>query len=431
MRVIFLLSVFAGLFYAHYEWRDTLGFITIQFADLEVEVDALFCLTVAVFMGLLVFYWGQCWHFLIELPKRLHGKYHAKQVDEGLGQLYKGFEALAIGDTSTAQKHAKKTAQLLPNRSVATLLQAQVAEGRGQKELAQEKFQQLTEEKSTSFIGIQGMLKQALEQKHYDSALEWAQKGRKLAPKNMEIAKNLLECQMRTGHFEEALDLLPSLEKDLDEKSGWIEAALRLQLAVAADGLGEQKQALRHIEKGLKACREFAPLVLFQAKLLNRAGEHDKAEKALANFWRDNPVDVVFGAWETHVREHHADKFLKKAIALVKPLVDEPHGALMMAKIYLAEKKLEKARELLVTALRLEKTSTGYRLLSELDDELKGGNAGYKWLKKSTKWPEAKPLSSGFVEEYDAWRQIYVLGGEGSVKLGSAEAKAHLLEALS
>lgn len=410
IRTFFILSVVVGLLLLSQRFSDDAGTTVMVISNVKIEFNSLFLIQILIVSSLFVFYWGQVWHFLVNFPKRLRNRNNINKINDGLSHLYKAYDALAAGDGSAAKRHAQKTEKLLPNPRISAMLQAEVAHLNGDEQMAQLQFKKLADDEKDPFLGLRGLLAGAYRNGHYLQALEWAQKAYKLRPKSTWALEMLFEIYMHTGRFEQALSLMSDVySKAIYDKkqASLFEVVLRLKVAESMDK-SQFKDAVKMVEKGLKVKRDFVPLILLQAKLCEENQQFDKAEKTLANFWRENPSNDVLKAWIHLVERTNPDALVKKAVALTKSLINEPHGALAMAEIYKQENELEKARELLVSALKMEKISTGYTLLSEVDDELRGGNAGYKWLKKAQGFPEAETLCEGGVEAYENWCKTYI-----------------------
>lgn len=410
IRLIFLLSLVFGLFVVSEYFKDEAGFVTLQTFGYEIEMSMLFLFNMLVLLGVVVFYWGQIWFFIIHIPSRLKNKSNAKRLNEGMTTLFKAYEALGAGDGLMAEKLGRKSEKLLAHHPLTELVLAESSHLNGDEDMAKLQFKKLSEHEKTPFIGLRGLLAQAYRLGKYKEALDLAQKAYSLKPKSIWVKQMLFEVLMHNGLFLQAYKMLPAVKAariyEADELCVF-EASLCLE--IASEKRQENiKEAQKWAEKGLKVVKNFVPLVLFEGELYQQSGQVDKAEKRLASFWRENPNNTVLEAWKRLARlDVRGKTYLKKAEELTKSMVNEAHGAFAMATIYMEEKEFEKARPLLVECLRIQKNKEAYALLAEVDDELKGVGTGYKWLKKALDQDTIGELSHGFVSAYQKWQHTY------------------------
>lgn len=427
IRLLFILLLIFGLFIFNEYMKDNVDFVNFDLLDYQIEVSFLFLFNLLIVLLFLAFYWGQIWFFVIHIPSRLKNKASAKRLNEGMNALFKGYEALSAGDGLKAEKFAKKSEKFLAEHPLTELLLAETSHLNGDEKMAALQFKKLSQNEQTPFIGLRGLLAQAYRLGHYGEALELAEKAYKIKPKSVWVLQMLFEVYQHNGLYEKAYKLLPSVKNQnfySQEQIAVFEASLCVEMA-KQNRLENVKTAQKWVEKGLKAIKNFVPLILLEADILKANGQLDKCEKTLANFWRENPNEDVLSAWKALFKTTETKTYLKKAESLTKSLINEAHGALAMATIYIEEKEFEKARALLVDCLKMQKNKQAYALLSEVDDEIKGAGSGYKWLKKSVENVELPTLCEGFVQAHQKWIQTYTQ--KGSAKASPAESEQTLM----
>ncbi|MBV8653690.1 MAG: heme biosynthesis protein HemY, partial [Alphaproteobacteria bacterium] len=122
----------------------------------------------------------------------------------GYRALTQGMVAVAAGDAEEAQRQARKADVLLAEPPLTLLLSAQAAQLNGDEDAAHNYFSEMLKRPETEFLGLRGLLTQALRKGDDATALRLAERAHALRPKTPWVLSNLLELQVRAGAWNEA-----------------------------------------------------------------------------------------------------------------------------------------------------------------------------------------------------------------------------------
>jgi HemY protein len=122
--------------------------------------------------------------WVARLPAFFKNKKSQANTQKGINAVTRGLTAVASGDSDTSQKMAREARRYLPQeKGLTLLLEAQSARLKGDEAKANECFQALLEDKNAAFLGVRGLLSNALAEKDYPKALDYARKGLDMNPR--------------------------------------------------------------------------------------------------------------------------------------------------------------------------------------------------------------------------------------------------------
>ena len=185
------------------------GTVDIQWlgTDIRLKMGAALLTLLILFMLCLVAY--RILSGLVSFP-RTWGKYLAHQRRrKGYRSLTLGLTAIAAGDGKSAHFHAYRARRLMPeDKGLAVLLEAQAARLQGEDQAANAAFDRLLKNEDTAFLGLRGLLLNALEQGDDVAASALAARALKLHPRQPWVLRTAYELELRQGHWDAAHRLL-------------------------------------------------------------------------------------------------------------------------------------------------------------------------------------------------------------------------------
>src|SRR5437763_2727756 len=119
---------------------------------------------------------------LRRMPRNRRRRRAARRRRAGEAALTSGIVALAAGQPAEAQLAARRAAGLLGDAPIALLLTAEAAAQQGDIAAARGAYTALLERPETAFLGLRGLIGQALRAGDDDAALELARRARLLRP---------------------------------------------------------------------------------------------------------------------------------------------------------------------------------------------------------------------------------------------------------
>jgi HemY protein len=253
----------------------------------------------------------------------------------------------------------------------------------------------MLERPETEFLGLRGLVMQALRGGEERAALALVERARALRPRTPWVLSSLYELQARAGQWGEAEATLAEATKRKAlpaDESRHHRAVLLHEQSRVAEAQGETRQALQHAATAHELDPGFTPATERYAQLLRVAGRKRPAAKAIEAGWRAAPHPNLAEAWgalyagETPLaRVKHFDR-----LAAIKP--DHPESHVAQAKAALEARLWGEARRHLEAAgARTEADAPPpaprlCRLMAELEDaQHEDAGAARAWLARAAR----------------------------------------------
>jgi HemY protein len=185
--------------------------------------------------------------------------------------------ALAAGEQGTARKEARRARHLLGDSPQTLLLVAEAARMSGREEEAEEAFRALAKQKDASFLGLRGLLRQAVDRRDWPAALVIAKQAEAAHPGTVWLRQQRAELALQTENWAEALELIGP------------DARRPTYYVAAADAETDPSRALRFAKQAWQQDPAFAPAALAYANRLRATGREKRAQSCVADAWKRAP----------------------------------------------------------------------------------------------------------------------------------------------
>jgi HemY protein len=312
---------------------------------------------------------------------------------DGYRALTQGMVAVAAGDADEAQRYARKADVLLAEPPLTLLLSAQAAQLKGDEDAARKYFTAMLNRPETEFLGLRGLLTQALRRGEENAALRLAERAHTMRPKTPWVLTNLLELQVRAGEWQRAQTTLSEMVKaklvPLMTGRQHQTALLLAQSRTAA----ENETALSLAGEAQELVPSFAPAAVRRAQLLQRAGHPHKAAKAIETAWRREPHPHLAAAYGALFADEAPLARVKRFERLAGLKPDHVESRLALAEAALAAQLWGEARRQLAAAgaganSGSPPTARICRLMAALEEAEHGdGAAARLWLARAGEAP--------------------------------------------
>ena len=351
-----LLKIFLGLaaillLLAVIRWFAAIdGVTTLQWNGYEVP------LRTNAFIGLLAGLFGLIW-FVVYLFRRGFGGLYAvvdffrkRRHERGLNALSRSLIALAEGDGPRALKQAQLAEELLKKHDLTRLVNAQAARMAGDMRLAEKYFEAMSEDRDTSFLGLQGLLSQALREEKPERALRLAERAHALRPRQGEMLDALFKLQRAKGDWAGARRTVQAsvrakrLTRDVGDRRL---ALLHLVDAEAKEGAGDRSGALREVLASVRLAPGLAPAAAMAARMLTAEGEKRSASRMLVAAWKISPHPDVAAAYAGVEPKESAEERVTRFGRLFDANPKHEETRLLKAELAIAADDLERARDAL------------------------------------------------------------------------------------
>ena len=185
--------------------------------------------------------------------------------------------ALAAGEQGTARKEAKRARNLLGASPQTLLLVAEAGRLAGREDEAEEAYRALTKQKEASFLGLRGLLRQAVDRRDWSEAEALARQAEAAHPGTVWLRQQRAELALQTENWAEALELIGP---DPNRPTYYV---------AAAEADPDPARALAFAKQAWKQDPGFAPAVLAYATRLRATGSEKRAQSCILEAWKRAP----------------------------------------------------------------------------------------------------------------------------------------------
>jgi HemY protein len=185
--------------------------------------------------------------------------------------------ALAAGEQGAARKEARRARNLLGDTPQTLLLVAEAGRLSGREDESEEAFRALTKQKDARFLGLRGLLRQAVDRRDWPEALTIAKQAEAAHPGAIWLRQQRAELALQTENWAEALELIGA-----DPRRSTYYVA-------AADSESDPSRAFSFARLAWKQDPLFPPAVLAYASRLRTTGHEKRAQSCIAEAWKHAP----------------------------------------------------------------------------------------------------------------------------------------------
>jgi len=314
---------------------------------------------------------------------------HERRREAGFRALTQGMVAVAAGDPEEAARHSRRADALLADPPLTLLLSAQAAQLKGDHTAAQRYFSAMLERAETEFLGVRGLLMQALHAGDDTAALKLVERARELRPKTPWVLHRLYHLRARAGQWLEAETTLVEAmgRKAIDATVGRHHRAVLLhEQSRAAAAAGDTAQATALADKSVGHDRSFAPAAVHLAQLQMAHGRPRRAMRTLLAAWREAPKPEIAAAFAGLFNDDTPVQRLKRLEKLAAANPDHAESRLALAEAALDAKLWGEARRHLLAAGAgdADPSPRLCRLMARLEEQEHGdGEAARAWLQRA------------------------------------------------
>lgn len=310
------------------------GMVALEWAGYRIDtsVPVLLILIGALVVVCALLY--RLWWSLRRVPKTAGRARQDRQQRRGYAALSRGLVAVAAGDSGAARKHARRAEALVDDRPLVTLLSAQAAQLEGDDQAASRFFQSMSERPETAFLGVRGLLVQAMKREDWDQALTLARRAYRLSPKSEWVVQTLYDLQKRTGRWADAETTLGDTAK-LRLMPPEALPHERAELLYKQSLEYEDERAMDWARKAHKADPGYVPAAIRYARLLTAASKNRRAAAIIERTWEQAPDPGLAEAYWAARQAEDALKKVQAAQRLAKhnPNHDESRIAVAVAAL--------------------------------------------------------------------------------------------------
>jgi HemY protein len=389
------------------------GHVALTWQGWRIDTSVAVLVLAVIILGMLA---AALFHLLRKIlggPRAFMRARRERRRREGYRALTQGMVAVAAGDADEAQRHARKADALLAEPPLTLLLSAQAAQLKGDEQAARKYFTAMLDRAETEFLGLRGLVMQALRGGDERAALHLVERARTLRPKTPWVLQSLFELQARAGKWLEAeTTLAEALKRKVlgHDAARHHRAVLLHEQSRTAEAQGDQRQALQLSAKAHALEPGFAPATARYAELLRVGGWTRRAAKAIEAAWRAAPHPDLAEAWNALFAEATPIARVKETDRLAAANPDHPESRLAQARASLAARLWgETRRHLEALGAKLEGEPPSPRIcrhMAELEEvQHQDVGAARHWLSRAatTAAPDPTWICSACGAETPRW----------------------------
>jgi HemY protein len=360
-RALMVLVALAAITALAFWFAETGGTIEVQVGELWIGVGLPIAVLI-LFGGFVVL------HALLSVLRalrRLPAQRRANRADrrraDGDAAVTRALVALAAGTADAARIEVRRARFLLGDTPQTLLLAAEAARLAGREDMAADAFKALAERPDARFLGLRGLLRQAMQREDWEAAHRLAKEADAAQPGAAWLREERQVLALRTRDWREALALSPP---------GGPRAALAL---AAAEQESDPTRAAELEKQAFTADPSFAPAAIAHAKRL-ATGSARRARAVLEQAWVAAPHPDIGAAWVAAIPAPLAR--VKAVEDLVHRNATHPESRLLMARVALDAGLTGRARAELEALVAAEATDRrAFMMLAELEEAEHGDTA--------------------------------------------------------
>lgn len=307
--------------------------------------------------------------------------------------------AAASGDGRAALSRARKAERMLDRPGLTRLVVARAAEAAGDRATAKDYYKRLAEEEKTAYIGVRGLLDQAIADGDRAGAAQLGETAFALGGRQPELLTSLFELQCEKKNWEGARRTLDAavktggIPKDVANRRS---AVLLVTDAREAEARGDKATARELVERARRLAPSLTPATVIAAQQYAEAGDRSKATRLLRNAWKSEPHPDLAAAFaalapdETPSRRRHRFRDLTKA------LPDHAESRLLTAELALADNDAPAARKAMGDLAKDHPTARAFALMAAISKADGGEEAEIRgWLARAISAPRDAQWTCG------------------------------------
>jgi HemY protein len=285
--LVFALLVAAGVFFA-----DRPGQVEITWQGWQVGTSVGVLVLAAVLAALLIVLLFWIVSSIAGSPRAFRRRRRERRRRAGYRALTQGMVAVSAGEAQEAQRYARKADALLADPPLTLLLSAQAAQLEGDDTAAKKFFTAMLDRPETEFLGLRGLLNQALRAGDRGTALRLTQRAMTLRPSTPWVVESLFDLEAREGRWEAARAALAHAVKRRvvsRERARQHRGVILYELSRAALASGDRRRGLNLAAQARALTPALATPAAHYARLLLEDRRTGPAAKAVERAWRTAP----------------------------------------------------------------------------------------------------------------------------------------------
>ena len=342
----------------------------------------------AAVLGTIAAVVSRFWGAVRRAPGQFLSARGSNRRQRGYKALTQGMVAVAAGDVLEARRWARKADVLLDDPPLTMLLSAQAAQLGGEEAAARRYFESMLNHPDTAFLGVRGLLMQAIKTGDKVEALRLAEQAYKLRPTTGWVVDQLFELQVEGGLWGEANETVRAAIRQKAMRAPDARrrrAAVLLEHSRSAEAEGDEEAALRRAREAHDLDPSLIPATVTLARLYTARGRAGRGAKLIEEAWARQPNPELAAAYGAALEEADELARVKRFQRLFSFRPDHSESHVALAAAALEASLWGEARKHLGDAAGDSPTARICRMMAELEESEHGNTgAAREWLARAT-----------------------------------------------
>jgi HemY protein len=428
LRWLLYIVAAAALVAAAVWLADNAGSVTLHWRGWRVDTSVAAMLAAgaialaAAGMAYRLWLWG------VRAPREMREFWRRRRRERGYEALTRGMVAIAAGDADEARRQSRRAEGLLDEPPLTLLLAAQAAQLSGDEQAAARFFSTMSERPETEFLGVRGLLGQAIKRGDRSMALDLARRAWRLRPDSAWAAEVMFDLEVKEGRWLDArASLAEAVRRGALSKADARrrEAALLVELARQATAESRHDDARDLAGEAHKLRPALVPAAVAYARALLAEEKFRKAAAAVEKTFALAPHAGLANVYTRARRAEDALAAARETQRLTQGQPAHPESLFALAAAYAAAKLWGEARHAL-DGFGANPPARGCRLMAEIEESERGDmGESRRWLMRANV-AEADPawVCDSCGAAADDWRAVCPKCGAFDTLAWRAPAKA-------
>jgi len=276
-RVLLVLLVGAVVLALGWVLASLPGRVSAEIGDISFEAPTPVMALGLLLLFTLVYATFRLLGALVRLPRTARARQAERRRRGGDVAVTRTLLALAAGETGDARREASRARRLLGDTPATLLLAAEAGRIAGRADEAETVYRALADRNDAAFLGLRGLLRQAIEREDWAEATALARQAEAVEPGAAWLRRERARLAVRAGEWSDALALA-----DADAPKAALATA-------AADAETDPGRALHLAKQAWQDDPSLAPATLAYATRLRAAGREGRALAAIRHSWAIAP----------------------------------------------------------------------------------------------------------------------------------------------
>lgn len=385
MTRLLLILVFSAVLGAAAVWvADRPGALALDWRGWRVETTVSIALAGLALVMAAAAVLDRLWWWLRRGPLLARSKREAARRQRGYLALTQGMVAVAAGDVDGAKRLARRAHGLLDEPPLTMLLSAQAAQLGGDEAAAGRAFEAMLARPETEFLGLRGLMVQALRAGERGRALDLVRRAHALRPSTPWVLSTRFDLEAQAGDWTAAERALESAVKGgvVEATEGRRRRAIVLHgQAAAAAASDRESEALSLTSRAHGLDASLIPAAVLAARCAAAAGKKRRAAKIVETAWAAAPHPDLALVYDALGADEEGVKRVARLERLAAIRADHPESRIALARAAIDAALWGVARAELEPIAAKSPEARVCRLMAALEEgEGRDAGAAQTWL---------------------------------------------------